>query len=500
MSNIDTGAGTAGKADVNSDFQLEVNLPRSPLQAGYSQHAFRLGTTNVVNRFRATKDGETPVAAYEKFYELNFNSAAATWRGRFGTNATTMTRTQVAGFARLNGGAITTTTTGISLYGEALFPIDDGGGVTRISFALRHANAATPNKLCDIGLGWYVFAAGQANPMIEFIGFRWDAAGALIAVVDTSNGVGITSQIVSVNGGVPYSDNVTRNYTLLVSKGRCEFLVDETTVAVIENTSDSLSLVKSAALPWIARLANIGVPTLVPIFDLGGVHASRAGSTMQYTDRAAFMGRHSLQQQPDVQALNGSAHVFPASGTIPTAATPSLTVAAIAATQLGGLFRANAAAFLVGAEANYPMTGWTNPVLPNINGATVSARTFLVRQISISPMIVTTVLVGGGASVQWYIAVGGTALTTATVDADGTTAVSTKAHRYYPLPRMSTFGAAAALGTIETIVGEHVFKFPTPIPVHPGEILSIGFRTKFVTAAFTSGTIDGAISVNGDWV
>lgn len=106
---------------------------------------------------------------------------------------------------------------------------------------------------------------------------------------------------------------------------------------------------------------------------------------------------------------------------------------------------------------------------------------------------------GGGFTALWFAAIGQTATSLATTDADGTTAVAQKAPRYIPLTLSSTLGATAALGTVSTEVGDHTWTFATPQVVHPGEFIAVGFRTIAVTAAVTAGSADAMIGINGYW-
>jgi hypothetical protein len=114
-------------------------------------------------------------------------------------------------------------------------------------------------------------------------------------------------------------------------------------------------------------------------------------------------------------------------------------------------------------------------------------------------MIVTTALVGGGFTAAWFAAIGNTATSLATTDADGTTAVAQKAPRYVPLSLVSTLAATAALGVVSTDVGDHTYAFTTPLVIHPGEFFSVGMRTIAVTAAVTAGSADCMIGVQGYW-
>jgi hypothetical protein len=64
---------------------------------------------------------------------------------------------------------------------------------------------------------------------------------------------------------------------------------------------------------------------------------------------------------------------------------------------------------------------------------------------------------------------------------------------------VSTLAATAALGVVSTDVGDHQYRFVTPLVVNPGEVLAIGMRTIAVTAAVSAGGADCMIGINGYW-
>jgi hypothetical protein len=214
----------------------------------------------------------------------------------------------------------------------------------------------------------------------------------------------------------------------------------------------------------------------------------------------AKQGKSSYYYQPDITAAAAATHSFPASGTAPTAAVGSNTASAFnLATSLGGIYRNTLTGVTVTLSTNILVSSYQNPAIPTAAGVATNARNFVCTGLSISPMVVTTALVGGGFTALWFAAIGGNAISLATTDADGTTAPATKAPRYVPLALSSTLAATAALATVSTDVGDHSYTFPTPLVVHPGEFIQVGFRTIAVTAAVTAGSVDGMISINGYW-
>jgi len=162
----------------------------------------------------------------------------------------------------------------------------------------------------------------------------------------------------------------------------------------------------------------------------------------------------------------------------------------------------NAASFLTTNNSNILVSAYLNPAIPQANGAGNNGRNLIITSMTVAAQTVTTVVAGqtGGMGGQWFMAVGQTAVSLATTDADGTTALAQKAPRLIVHPRAFTFAANAAAGTIETGSGDFTLQFTTPIVVHPGEYVATGIReTLNPSVAATSGVIQGGVYLNGYW-
>lgn len=501
MSVIIKSGGSSNLANVDANGNLAVNAPTNPAQAGFVQQSFVPSATAPAKIQRITGDNGAYAAEPRQLFDLDFNAASTVWSPKFGTNATTMTRAIQNGYLRLNNSAITTTTTGISIYSWCVVTVENGYDI-RVKQYIRHANATATSKQAEVGLGWYGFAAGQAAQMNEFVGFRWTTTGGLQAVLSTSQGGAPTEQTENINGNVPFSDNVAREYEVILTELDAEFYVDGAFQARIPKPSGSWGVFKGASLPWIARIFNSGVASAAMTLDIGDVSIIKAGCDdgTPHAYRMALMGKSSYYYQPDLTTAATATHIWPASGTAPTAAAgTNVASAANNLAVMGGLVRNTLTGVSATLSTNLLWTAYQNPANPVAAGAATNARNFYVTGIGISPMVVTTALTGGGFTAVWFAAIGNNAISLATTDADGTTALATKAPRIVPLTLISTLGAAAALGTVSTDVGEHYWRFPTPLVVHPGEFISVGFRTLAVTAAVTVGTADCAININGYW-
>lgn len=502
MAVIDSGGSTSGQANVDANYNLKVVLPTTASQAGYAQLTSVSDATSGTSRSAKVSDADGLYASEQRaLLNLDFNSASTTWSSKIGTNATTMAKAVSQGFMVLNSGNSTTTTQGISIYSWYAINVQDAYSL-HVRTQIKTANAAATNKQMDVGLGYYNFAAGQANAMNDFIGFRWTTTGGLQAVLETSQGGAPTSQTTTINGGVPYSDAVSREYEIIVSATDVEYYVDGAWVARITKPAGSWHVLKSRTLPWIARVFNSGAASAAAQLAIGdaSVFASGCDDNVPQPFRLAAMNKNSYYWQPDLTTGSTQTHSYPASGTAPTPNIGSNTASAANNTAiLGGLIGNTLTGVTVTLSTNILWTAYQNPAVPTAAGVATNASTFMVTKISVSPMIVTAALTGGGFTAVWFAAIGASATSLATTDADGTTAVAQTAPRIVPLPLVSTLAAAAALGTVSTDVGDHQFIFPTPLPVHPGQFISIGMRTIAVTAAVTAGAANCNIEVNGYW-
>jgi hypothetical protein len=102
--------------------------------------------------------------------------------------------------------------------------------------------------------------------------------------------------------------------------------------------------------------------------------------------------------------------------------------------------------------------------------------------------MVSTVVVGGPAYTEWYIAFGHTADSLATTESASMASATTKAPRRVLLPELTTnMGAAAAAGTL-LVQPAYISIFPEPIYVNPGERLAL-VGNKTITTAITSGVL-----------
>jgi len=505
MAVIDTGSSSAGKANVDSNYNLQTVTPTTNTQSGFVRQTYLANSSNAKDA-QVTEAGAAVLGAIVPIWEIAFNgTGSTTWNTKLGTNATTMTKAVSSGFMQLNSGSSVTTTQGISIYSNSVFLLLQNNEL-RVKMNIKHNNSAATNKQMEWGIGYYNFAAGQANAMNEFIGFRITAGGVLQGVLAYSTGGAPTETTVNINSGTPYTDLTSKEYELRISNRKVEYWANGTLHNTISIATDVYAVLKAVAYPFIARVFNSGTASAAPLLYVGTVQVSRVGDDglADLPTAKARMDKGTHYFQPDLLTGAGTNPMnFPASGTAPTAATGSNTASVLNNTaQLGGLFSMNIASFLTTNNSNILVSSYTNPAIPAANGAASNGRNLIITGFTVTAMTVTTAGGGGtgGFGGQWFMAVGHTATSLATADADGTTAVAQKAPRLIVHPRAFTFAVNPAAGTIETGSGDFSMYFNTPIVVHPGEVVATGIReTLNPSVAHTSGVLQGGVYLNGYW-
>jgi len=487
--------GVAGELQQDASGNARFNAPLTAIQAGLLRQAY-LRDAALARENRITAEGEIYAATSRLMFKMDLNGATVI-NSQFNQNLTTLTSALTAGFLRLNSALVTTLNSGISFVSWRLFQIEDGSAL-RLKGIIRTTNGAIANKVFEFGFGYYDVAVNQAAVMNEFMGFRWTSAGGLIGVLEYTTGGAPASLTVNINGGVPYSDAVGREYEVVVTQYGVEFWVNGVYQAEIVRQPDAANIVKASGYPIIIRQFHTTAPASAPALDIGSLSVQRLGfeADQSFAARQALMGRHSSQGQQGLTGTTGNTALIQASGTAPTSATGSNVATVI--TGLGGYYRMNGASFNVAAHSNIIVCSYQNPVLPEAAGTASDGRNLVITDLIISPLTISTALVGGPAAWAWFAAAGSTALSLATADAVGGTTIGTKSPRMTPLPILDVATAAQAVSTAVARSGASSISLATPIVVNPGDFFHIGIRILSLTA-ITAGVFDGVIGVSGYW-
>ena len=253
---------------------------------------------------------------------------------------------------------------------------------------------------------------------------------------------------------------------------------------------------KSTQLPWSFRHAIVG----------GAAGAVLQGVVSDY--RVFQRGIGFSDPMSDVynrvlgsyQNLSGATPGALIAGTVtggtllkPTAAVPlNISLAANLPNSLGGRIYETLTTGLA-ANVDALFSSYTVPA----GSASVQGKRLKINGIKLSGYV-TTVVVGGPAFTEWYLAFGHTADSLATTESASMASATTKTPRRIMLPEITTnMGAAAAAGTL-LVQPSYTVVFQNPIYVNPGERIAL-VGNKTITTAITSGILSYTYQFDYEW-
>lgn len=476
MALIDTGGSTAGKANVNSSYDLQVALPdaTTPSRVG----AVRLFSENDPGSITGTGYLKSPETSSD--YRLrvgidsvwdddNFNYVAQNFnKHKYTSN--TLTMTWAGGFLNTNGASVTTTGTGCQLQTYRHFPLQGGGGMYS-----ETAMALTNNPVTNWTLDFGQFLPAAASTSIPLDGtyFRINSSG-VFGVVN-NNG---TEQTSSVFTFTPVIGRVYK-YNISISDTEVEFWIDDVLYGEIPKPTGTGSVFYAGSAPFAIRHHHTGVTSAV-------IQAKFANYTIGMADMdnsRLWATNKAGQGLSGTNTPSGGAAGMTANNvnsTVPATATLSNTAAGYPT--LGGNF---VFAAVAGAETDYALFAYLNPApTTGITGRNLVIRGAWVHVWNQVVAVATTPTI-----MQWSIAVGSTAVSLATVDGAATR-----------LPKRLSLGAQSfPIGSVVGYMPPAVdTNMDAPLVVEPGTYVHIILRMPLGTATATE-TFRGTVGVNAYW-
>jgi len=496
MAVIDTGGSTSGKVNVDEQYNAQVITP------GYTSGGVSRGGGNLnapaafseiddgsITGARDTLSGEVDNdyrarVAHDNLMDQEDFVDTAQNTGKFFYSFITMTATESTAGLLTNSGSITTTTTGLTFNSNTYVPV--GGTQTYVcETSLSFSAQPNANTLVDFG----GFLRGAANPFTPLDGafFRLTSAG-LFGVVSKAGVETTTAVFPSALGAGTFVYTNNRNYRFLIQMNNVKttFWINNFKYGEILAPSGGGFPCQTRSLAWGIRHAIVGGTAGATLQVLcTGYRVLIRGP--QYSDSLGSVGNRVFGSY---QGLSGGTMGQLVAGTVtsgtlvkPTAAIPANTsLVANLPNSLGGRIYEQLTGGLA-ANVDAIFASYTVPAA----SATVQARRLKVVGIKLSGMV-STVVVGGPAYTEWYIAFGHTADSLATAESASFANSTTKAPRRVLLPELTTnMGAAAAAGTL-LVQPTYISIFPAPIYVNPGERIAL-VGNKTITTAITSGVL-----------
>jgi hypothetical protein len=345
---------------------------------------------------------------------------------------------------------------------------------------IRESNATATNFISEWGFG---YVAASTVPT-DGIFFRRISAGQLQAVVcfggtETSTVI-ITTNIPARDGVGMYDPAETNHFLIANHNDNVQFWINDTLCAVINTPAGQGGPTSSSLQPQFARVYTTIIGSAGRRLEVGFLQVAGGDivTNKPWGHQMVGSGGGAYQQQPG--NASGQTATFPV-GTTPAAATWTASTAPIT-NSLGGLWT-SPVTLPVGAESDYPIFAYLNPVGTNA----LPGKNLYITGVKVNETIVTTAVGATANTLIWGVGVGSTASSLATADA-----ATTLGPRRVVIGAQ-TFAAAAAAGTVSSTAPMLDFT-GAPMVCPPGAYVHITLR--LVTGA-AAGALRGSVAIIG---
>lgn len=486
MANIDSGASTAGLANVDAGFNLKVTGPggdrtsTSPrINTGYAAMAARMdeGTKTgypLVREAVVSNAGTQQVGNLISMYADNFNVTSGVNPTNYSLRSSTLTATTASGYLTMNAGSGINTSSSIAVQTYRTFELF-GARETVMEMVGYRTTAPQANEAMEFGL----FTCSTVSALLPTDGvfFRYNAAAELRGVISFA---GTETQTGVMTSPTSSARHVWR---IEVDDGGVHWWVDGVLQAIADLQQvapTQATVIQAMAVPFTARyyIASTGpaVATQLRISDVNIYSPDRA-PTKEWNHTLAGMGKHAYQHQ-NGQGVYGTIAQY-ANSVNPAVGVPTNTAAA-AGTGLGGIFNVSTTP---AASTDVIISSYQNPV----GGVNQQPRTLYIQGVSIDTASIVPSS-SGVMNLAWSLAFGhtGVSLASAMSAALGSTS-----------PNRIALGAqqcasTAVPGALSNTITR---QFLTPIPVFPGQFIQTVWRNNAVASTF--GQLQHLITFDG---
>lgn len=484
MAIIESGSSTSGKANVDSNYNLKVNLPTVDTQSGYvkilseNDDGSISGTPYVLSP-ETDDDYRLRVSAENILDTETFNYTAQN-TGKHTYSNSTLTATWTTAGLTTNGGSVTTTGTGLTVGTYAEFPMV-GATNNYVEFEGSMSAAITTNFVIDFGM--FRRGSSTAYAPTDGVYFRVNASG--WQGVINYNGSETTTSVFS------FTHTINRKYQFIISitEREVEFWIDNVLYGTIATPSGQGQPFLSSSLPVSIRHTHTGTTGAVIQFILNNYSVSLGGALFCRT-----FGEFNNAVLGSYQGYSGGTLGSLLAGTITTGSLVNPTPAVPSNTAL--------TANLPGSLAGRAWETFTTGLAANVDGILMSYQvpagtvSIIGKRLKITGVkmsaFIQTAMTGGGFNSEFMLAFGHTAVSMQTAEA-----AAAKTPRRVLLPEFTQTVASGA--TALTIVSQPspVSLFPDPIYVNAGEFVALLVRHTGTVA--TAGVIAYNIQYIYSW-
>lgn len=461
--------------DTTSDGEVKVVLSNTHENVGgvriHSENDPGTVTGAVYLKSPETESDYRLRMALDSVWDTEFFNYTAQNTSKHKYTSNTLTMTWAGGFLNTNGGSVTTTATGCQIQTYTHFPVL-GTGTLYVEVYLAFPSYAPTNMNLDFGI--FLPAAASTSLPLDGCYYRYNAGG-LFGVLNNNGTESTTS---------PFSFTPTLNqvykFVIALNQNEVEFWIDDVLYADVERKTGNNNVFYSQTLPFAIRHHHTGVTSGVFQGKFSGYNITLGGSDTQRRWETAMGGQalsgvQGASGMTQGQTANSVNSTIPATGTLANI-TPSYTT-------LGGQFQFAAVG---GAETDYPIFGYLNTV-PTTS---ISGRKLVITNIWIDTFNMGAAVATTPTTLQWFVGIGSTGASLATVDAAATRA-----------PRRIALGTQVL--PIGTVIGGNCDRsidrnFDSCLVVDPGTYLHIILKMPVATAT-ASQIVRGVVGINAYW-
>jgi hypothetical protein len=456
---------TLASVDVNKN--LQVNVPANPDFAGFVTLTAEADPGDIIGsrtlrNLETTDDYRLRVGTDQTFFNEYF--PGNTINGNIWNTLTSgQSVTSASNFANLNGSTTANQYSQLRTWRHMpafmTFP-------TYCEIDLQFSQVPITNTVYEWGLG---LATTNATPT-DGAFFRITGAGEFRAILNTGG--------TEIQGNVDLTPllpapNTTNDYLIVLSEKGVEYWINDVLVTTIPRSSAAGSTTASMNLPIFIRQYNAFAATSASTIKVGYVNLSLGDMSTSKPWPHVMAGGGGMAYQGQTAGGSLGSQAFYANSVLVGAGAVMTNTTAALGSGLGGQFTAlpSLAAGTDGIVCSYLVPAGT---------AALPGKSLYITGVKVHGAV-TTALVGGPVLYAYSIAYGGTAVSLATTEANGTV----KASRRIPLG-FESFAATAGVGTKGSDSGVHM-PFASPIIVQPGEYIQIA--AKNLGTVTSSGTI-----------
>jgi hypothetical protein len=491
MAIIDSGNDSAGKANVDAEYNLQVALTNTPARVG-SVRMMSENDSGTVTGTPYLKSPETSsdyrlrVGVDTLLFEDTFNATSQNttlWNYVFNTMTCAQPGAGTLNFSTVQG---TTSSHGAFMRTWQYFPLTNTAPMAIEFYGGMMISPLVSGEVFLAGIG--LPSAAVTRPT-DGVWFRLTTAG--LEGILAFNGTEYTP---ATGVLLPFSSIILdemAKYTIVIGESEVEFWVNDVFVGETDIPAGNAVPFLGVSAPLFMQKYNTGA-----VSNTNQIRVARVGATLMdiqsnrmWNTTLGTMSRSSYVGQ-NGQTMGSTAGNFGTTAAIPGTQGGSNTTPNAAMAGLGGLFQMTAQASSAGASGDMIAQYYLNPV-STIN---ITGRNLVIRGVKISATNYGATVATTPTTLVWGLAYGHITNTLAATESGSFTTATAHAPRHIPLGiNYVPIGAVVGQPYSSEIVGDFS---EAPIVVRPGEYLSTTVRF-LVGTATASQTVVYTIFFNG---